>query len=85
MKHRFLKAICALCLVPAFLTGCWHEDTEEPDSGQLLISQELAEPVQEEVILPAALSASVPICVSGSISFPDADTAPLPSAGINPL
>ena len=56
MKHRFLKAICALCLVPAFLTGCWHEDTEEPDSGQLLISQELAEPVQEEVILPAAFT-----------------------------
>ena len=42
MKDRFLKILCVLCLAPLLLSGCWYEDTEEPDSGQLLVSQEQA-------------------------------------------
>ena len=56
MKHRFLKSLCALCLAPLLLTGCWSEDPEEPDSGQLLVSQEPAEPQQEDVILPTGFT-----------------------------
>lgn len=56
MKYRFLKTLCILCLVPLLLTGCWYEDTEEPDSGQLLVSQDQAEPKQEDVILPTGFT-----------------------------
>lgn len=56
MKYRFLKILCILCLIPLLLSGCWQEDPEEPDSGQLLVSQEPAEPAQEETALPTAFA-----------------------------
>ena len=56
MKHRVFKILCILSLVPLLLSGCWYEDTEEPDSGQLLVSQEQASPAQEDVILPASFT-----------------------------
>ncbi len=56
MKDRFLKILCVLCLAPLLLSGCWYEDTEEPDSGQLLVSQEQAEPQLEDVILPTGFT-----------------------------
>ena len=56
MKDRFLKILCVLCLAPLLLSGCWYEDTEEPDSGQLLVSQEQAEPQLEDAILPTGFT-----------------------------
>ena len=56
MKNRFLKTLCVLCLAPLLLSGCWYEDTEEPDSGQLLVSQEQAEPQLEDAILPTGFT-----------------------------
>lgn len=42
MTKRFWKAICALCLVPVILTGCWQEDPNEQDI--LPIPEEETEP-----------------------------------------
>ncbi|MEG1658427.1 MAG: ABC transporter substrate-binding protein [Oscillibacter sp.] len=55
MKKYKLKILCALCLLPALLTGCWHTGSETADPERLPVEDE-AEITPEPVTLPAEFS-----------------------------
>lgn len=54
MKRRFL-ALCSALALALSLSGCWQDELDEPDAGQLLIDALEDPSAQEE---PAALPAS---------------------------
>lgn len=56
MKRRFL-ALCSALALALSLSGCWQDELDEPDAGQLLIDALEDPSAQEEpVALPASFS-----------------------------